>query len=135
MASFVALKGKAAIMRGEIDWEDNAFEAVPLSATPNQDTAEFLSDLTEIGGGSDRANLGTLTIVEDAANDQVELDCADFTLPTVASGSTMLGIGICQNNGGAETADQFLFFLDTADTPTNGGDIDVTVDTEGVAKF
>ena len=44
MASWVSLKGKAAFARGDIDWENDTIEIIPVSAEPNRATAEFVDD-------------------------------------------------------------------------------------------
>ena len=138
MASFVFLKAKAAFAKGGIDWLTDVIRAFPVNAIPNQDTAEFVSDVSGTEIGAARVTLGTMAVNEDAAGDEVELDAADFTHSAVASGSTAVGSILYKQVGGDDTTpanDPVICFLDYADTPTNGGDLIVQLDAEGAIKF
>lgn len=137
-ASFMFLKAKSKFALAQIDWEDDTFRAMPVDAVPDPDLDEFVDDLSGDEVGSVRADCANPAVVEDAANDQIELDCDDFTFSSVPTSNTVVGIVIYKQVGGddsTEANDPVVCFLDTTDLPTNGGDIDVTVDGEGVAKM
>lgn len=137
MASFVFLKAKAGFANKLYDWDTDVFRAMPVDAVPNQDTADFVDDVSATEVGSARVSLASKTIVEDTVNDQVELDCADFTFTALNDG-TMVGIVVYQQTGGDDTTptnDGLIAFLDSADIVTNGGDVVVTVHAEGIIKF
>lgn len=137
MASFVFLKAKAGFANKLYDWDTDVFRAMPVDTVPNPDTDDFVDDVSPEEVGSVRVSLASKAIVEDTANDQVELDCADFVF-TAPNDGTMVGIVIYQQTGGDDTTptnDGLIAFLDTSDIVTNGGDVNVTVHAEGILKF
>lgn len=137
MASFVFLKAKAGFAGGDYDWAADVLRAIPVDAVPDPDTDDFVDDITVDEVDSVRVTIANAAIVEDAANDQVELDGDDFDF-TAPDDGTMVGFCICKQVGGDDTTpadDPFVAFLDTNDIVTNGGDISVTVDAEGFIKF
>jgi len=134
MASFVFLKGKAKFAGGSIDWVNDDIRALPVNAVPNIDTAEFVSDISATEIGSSRVALAGKVINEDAAGDEVELDANNFTHTAVSSGDTAVG-SVLFKQVTTDADSPVIAFLDYTDTPTNGGDITVTLAAEGAIKF
>lgn len=134
-------RGAFHIFNQDINWSTDT-----VNVTLNDVTYTFargdnvLSDLTEIvatnysAGGETVAGL---TVVEDDANNRAELDGTD---------RVFTGIG----NGGNDTFDSISFWDDTLTTPavdpllfhqtvtstlTNGGDVTLVWDAEGIAQL
>lgn len=95
--------------------------------------SEFVSDIVadEVAGAT-RQTLGTKTVTKDNTNDRSVLDAANSTFPAVTAGSTVGGAVVFKDTGNDATS-TLLFFLDTTDTPTNGGDITISYAATGIA--
>lgn len=138
MPSWVGLKAKARFAKGEIDWLTDTIRAIPVSAEPNRDTVDLVSDVVASEIGSSRVDLASRAVNEDAVGDEVELDAADFTHPNVATGSTAVGSVLYKRVGADDSTpadDPVLAFLDYTDTPTNGGSLLIQLSPEGAIKF
>ncbi len=85
-------------------------------------------------GGAGRKALASKTITEDDANDRAEFDCADITWTALGTGETIAGAIIVKEV--TNDADSILIaYLDLTDTPTNGSDVTLTINAEGVIQF
>lgn len=83
-----------------------------------------------VSGTTDQT-LGSLAITEDDTGDQAYLDAADPTWTSVAGGATATGCYTYIADGGAESGDDLLGFVNTADTATNGGNITIQFASNG----
>jgi len=131
MASFVYNLG-ATNLCGEataIDWEADTIKArlVASSFTPDKDNTTMTGH-TAIGTDQ---TLGSKTRAVDNANDRVVFDAADPTWTAVAGGSTVGTVDIFKfvSNDAGSTP---IASLDITDTATNGGDITITFNANGV---
>lgn len=127
MASFVYNEGAESLLDGSINWASDTIKArlIASSASPNKDDDDLASGYTAIGTDQ---TLGSKTRTKDDANDRVVYDAADLTFPSVTTGST---VGFCilyKDDGGNGVP---IACLDIADTPTNGGDIGITLSASG----
>jgi hypothetical protein len=116
---------------------------VGLSTTtesPNFDTWDFVDDILEelTVGGYARQTLGSKAINEDAANDEQEFDSADPVFTALVTGETIGFDFLYKQTGGSDATpadDPLIAIHDLADTPTNGGNITLQVNTEGWWKL
>ncbi len=133
MASFTTNRGSRDLSVGtpgtQITWASDTIKArlVASSFTPTKDDTS-MTGYTAIGTDQ---TLGSKTLTEDTANDRIVYDAADPTWTAVAGGSTA---GWCvvfkfvSNDAGSTP----IFVIDIADTATNGGDITVTFNANGI---
>lgn len=130
MASFVTNRGSLDLQSNVIVWASDTIKArlVPSSVTPTKDDI-VMTGLTAIGTDQ---TLGSKTRTEDTTNDRIVYDAADPTWTAVAGGST---IGWCiVYQFVTNDADSVpIAVLDLSDTATNGGDITVTFNADGIA--
>jgi hypothetical protein len=132
MASFVTNRGARNLMRdgaASIVYASDTIKArlVASSATVNKDDTS-MTPYTAIGTDQ---TLGSKTFTEDTANDRIVFDAADPTWTAVAGGSTVGWVAIFQfsvNDAGSVP----ICVIDVTDTATNGGDITVTFDANGI---
>lgn len=133
MASFITNRGardlSVATGGTQIAWAADTIKArlVASSATVNKDDTS-LTPYTAIGTDQ---TLGSKTFTEDTANDRIVYDAADPTWTAVAGGSTVGWVVIFKfvaNDAGSTP----ICVIDVTDTATNGGDITITFDANGI---
>ena len=84
--------------------------------------------------GSGRKSLASKTLTSDFTNDRAEFDAADVTWTALGTGAT-IGAAILIKERTADTDSQIIAKFDLTDTPTNGGDITVSWNVEGLLNF
>ena len=133
MASFVTNRGardlSVATSGTQIVWASDTIKArlVATSFTPNKDDTS-MTGYTAIGTDQ---TLSSKTFTEDTANDRIVYDAADPTWTSVAGGSTVGFVTVFKfvtNDAGSTP----IFNIDVTDTATNGGNITVTFDANGI---
>ena len=129
MADFVYNDAALKLQNGSINWGSDTIKArlVASSVTPDKDDT-VMTGYTAIGTDQ---TLGSKTgPTKDTANDRITYDAADPSWTAVASGST---VGFCviykfvTNDGDSIP----IACLDLTDTPTNGGNMSVTLNAIG----
>jgi hypothetical protein len=84
-------------------------------------------------GGYARQSLAGLALAEDDALDFAYLDANDPVFASLATGQTVGGavVYVYSSSGGStsDTGQELLEFFDVTDTPTNGGNITITIAT------
>ncbi len=142
MASAWYNKGKAEVMNGGIVLLTDTIKVMLVSSayTFNPDH-NFISDVSanEIAvagytggfGGAGRKTLAGKTVTEDDANDRSVFDANDLSWAALAAGATIGGAVVVKEitNDGAS---KLIAFLDPADLPTNGSDVNLTFDATGI---
>lgn len=103
-------KAAEAMLRGEVDWEDDAFVCLYLEATYTADLAlhEFRSS---IPGGS---VIGSEALTSTAILANGVADADDVTGIVVPVGKTVAAVVIYQDNGSAG-ADRLIAYMDEAE--------------------
>lgn len=86
-------------------------------------------------GGSGRIALASKTVVYDAANDRVEWDAADVTWSGINAGTIVQATMLDETGEVADTATDVVVNIDVADTVTNGGDITIQWNAEGILQL
>lgn len=114
------------------------------STSTIDDEDEFMSDpvtLGELGGsvytaghgGTIRKTLTTVVTTLDNPNDQVELDCDAVTYADIDEGTVEM-INVHSAGTTDDTDAENMFNYDVSQV-TNGGDLTITIDTEGLYKL
>ncbi len=80
--------------------------------------------------GYARQTVGSKTTTEVDASDRVELDCADVTFTALVAGQTFDKVFFIKF-GTNDTDSEVLGVYDVTATPTNGGDVTITIDSTG----
>ncbi len=149
MATFVYNRGATDIADGSIDLLTDTLKMMLVTASyvPDRDNdfiEEGVNDANEheisvtgyVGGfgGAGRKTLGTKTVTEDDGNDRVEFDIADITWTALGVGATIAGAIIVKEITN-DLASILVAYLDLTDTPTNGGDIVLNINADGIIQI
>jgi hypothetical protein len=86
-------------------------------------------------GGAGRKTLASKTIVVDKPNDRAEFDCADIAWTALLTGETIAAAILIKEGAVNDTTSRLIAYLDVADTPTNGSDVTLQINAEGVIQF
>lgn len=151
MASFFYTTGYREILDRTIDLAADTLKLmlVTSSYTPNRDDLVVdaggandpvdhelnVSGYTRGYGGAGRKTLGTKAFSTDLTNDRVEFTCANFTWTALGSGQTIAAAILIKEGGANDTTSRLIAYFDVTDTPTNGGDITLTVNAEGLLQW
>lgn len=86
-------------------------------------------------GGAGRKTLGTKSWAVDKTNDRAEFDCADITWTAIDAGTVSQILVIKEIT--ADTASRLIAHIDDGGLPivTNGGDLTVTINAEGLIQL
>jgi hypothetical protein len=148
---------KAEFLDGNVNARSDTLRVALVSDntayTFDPDTHEFVDDVLDggttaeefAGTGYNRQGLSNVTVTQDDTDDEGVID-ADNTVFTGLDGDTIQAILVYKQVGGDDTTpgdDPIVVVLDddsagsVADLPqnTNGGDITIEWDTEGVVTF
>ena len=150
MASFMSNKAKRDMLAGSILWLTDTIRILLVkgtNATAENPDHDFLSQAVDGVNGIEadatnyaRKTLASKGINEDDANDRAEIDAGDVTWTSLGgtTDNTIVGAWIYKQVGGDDTTpgdDPIIFFIDIADTSTNGGDFTIQWDAEGICQF
>ena len=146
MATFVYNAAARDIVDGTIDLvADTAIKVMLVTsayAANRDDTAVTAAAAAEIavggytGGfaGAGRKTLSGKAFSTDTINDRVEWDAANETWTALATGATIAAAVVIKeitNDAGSRP----IAYLDVTDLPTNGSDVTLAFDTEGVIQW
>lgn len=150
MANFVYNRAAYNIARGNLNLSSATLKMMLVTSayTPNRD-----HDFIDMGGASDPADAelsgtgyaagfggaGRKTVAnkafsEDDANDRGEMDCDDITWPGINAGIAAAAILIRENTTDADS-DLIAYFDSGFPKTTNGGDLTLVVNAEGLLHF
>lgn len=130
-------------MDGTIDLGADTIQVmlVTSSYTPNAD-----HDFIDLGGsdavsaelsgsGYSRKTLASKSISEDDTNDRAEFDAADVTWSSIDAGTAAAAVVF--KSTGVDTTSVIIAYIDTGGFPitTNGGDLTVTWNAEGIIQL
>jgi hypothetical protein len=127
------------IVNKEVDWDSDTIKAAlcTSSYTPNQDTHQYASSLTnELSGGSyARVTLGSKTTTYDTGTNTHMLDCADvvFTGLTAADFRYMVYI---DTQTASDATSPLLAYVDFGSAQTaTAQDVTVGINAAGAISF
>jgi hypothetical protein len=144
MASFTFDAGQAGIANRSIDFIGDVIKVMLLGTatpyTPNKAEANMttpaaseLSVTGYVGGfaGAGRQTLASKTITNDTTNHRTVFDAADPAAQTLATGGTVAA-AIVYKHLTSDALSTPIFYLDPADTPTNGSTFQLIFDVLGI---
>lgn len=145
MASLVYNEGSYGIASRAIDWANDTIKVMLVDSTYVADKDHTVSTATsgpaakEISvtgytsgfGGTGRKTLASKTLTNDTTNDRTVFDAADPSAWTLSTGVT-IGGAVVYKHLTSDALSTAIAFLDSADTPTNGGTITLVFDTLGI---
>jgi len=137
MASNLYNPGLLKLLDRTVDFENDTIKVLLVDTSHTFDkTDEFVSDIVAneaanvSGSGYERKTLGSKTILLDAANDRVEYDCANPTYTAINAGT--IAAAIVFKEGVDDASSPLLAQIDFADLVTNGSDVELQVNTDGL---
>lgn len=127
MASRYYNTGLRRVSAGDINWttDDIRCLLVTSSYTPNQDTHEFVSDITnELSGGNYvRKTLANKTAAEDDASDRVDLGADNVTWTALEAVAGTPAYAIIYKHVTVDADSQLIGWIEFTTPPApNGGD-------------
>ncbi len=144
MASGCYSQGLIENVDGGIDWKTTPTEPYKMqltqsSYTPDKEADEDLADVVadKVTGTTDQSLVGASLAnpAEDVGNNRVEMDYTATVVFTAVAGGETAGFVIIYHDDSGVAADSALIcFLDFSggNIATNGSDITITINTEGV---
>lgn len=145
MASAWYNKGKYQVLSGSTDLLADTIKVMLVDSDYVFDADHnFVSQVTidELGvsgytggfNGAGRKTLGTKSVTEDDTNDRAYFDAADVTWTALGTGATIGGAILIKEV--TNDADSVLIaFMDLTNTPTNGGDITIAWNADGILRI
>jgi hypothetical protein len=134
MASKLYLKGRAALHAGDIDLAGATIVAILCSSsyTPNQDTDEFVDDLTNelTGGGYARVTLTGKAISTDAGTNVTKWTADPIVFPALTGTFRYMVLAV---NSGSDATSRLIKYSDyTTDQTATGVDVTITPHASGL---
>jgi hypothetical protein len=136
MASFMYNAGKAALLRGDIDLENDTIKValVTLDYSPDKDTHDHFDDVTnEVSGTGYTAGgaaLASKAVNQDDANDRAEFSAADVTWSS--STITARAAVIYMDTGTLSTSILIAYVDFGHDYSSSGTDFTIEWNAEGI---
>jgi hypothetical protein len=150
MASIVYNTAKQLMADGTIDLDTNTIKVMLVTSTYTPDKDH---DYVDAGGASDpcdaeidvtgytrgfngagRKTLASADVTTDKTNDRAEFDATDVTWTALGSGATIAG-AILIKEGTSDADSRLIAYIDLTDTATNGGDITIQWNAEGILQL
>lgn len=125
----------------EVDWDTDDIKVMLVSSSysPNQDTHDYLDDVTafEVSGTGYTAggvSLTSKTLTYDAANNVLALDAADVTWAN--STITARYVVVYDNSGASAAAKPLIGYVDlVSDQASNAGNFTIQWDASGILRI
>ena len=141
MATKIYAFGLRELCNGSIDWDDNTgtdiYCALTTSAFTFNDDHDYFADVTnELSGTGYTAGgnaITTRTATHDTTNDRLELDGDNVTWTGINAGTA--AVAVIYKDTGTDTTSPLIAYIDIADTATNGSDLTIQWDAEGIIQI
>jgi len=139
MADMVFNNFKKNIMNGNIDLDTDTIKVmlVTLSYSPNQDTHEFMSSVTnEVTGTGYTAGgqaLASKAVTVDTTDDEGVFDAADITWST--STITARAAVLYKDTGASTTSPLICYFDFGSDKSSSAGNFTISWNSEGIVNL
>lgn len=86
-------------------------------------------------GGAGRKTLTGKSVLVDQAQNRAEFSAGNLTWTALGTGATIAAMLVIKEGVSNDTTSRLIAYLDVTDTPTNGGDISFTFNSEGIIQF
>lgn len=142
MAAYVTDRGRYVLAKNDptaLTWR-----AILVSSTPaNQAAANPLDHPNDITGnelsgtGYARQTIASPTVTEDDTNHWAKFDANDPAVYTAMNAGTLVGMWVVYRHGGSDddAVDDLVAFLGCSSLVTNGGDVTLSFDANGLVTL
>jgi len=86
-------------------------------------------------GGAGRKDLTGKGVVVDQAGNRAEFSAGNLTWTALGTGATIAAMLIIKEGVSNDTTSRLIAYLDVTNTPTNGGDVSFTFNSDGIIQF
>lgn len=152
MASILFNKAKEEILSGTIDLNADTLKLMLVDSTYTADPDTLVVDAAgasdiidaEISvtgytggwGGAGRKTLTNKSFTNDSGTDRAIFDSTvDYTWSSLGAGATIVAAVLIKEGGSDDTTSRPIVYIDTNDVSTNGGDITLQLDTNGIFRW
>lgn len=151
MASFLYNTAAKEMIDGTIDIDTDTIKVMAVTSSYSADRDDDVVDAggandavdheisvsgyTGGWGGSGRKTLANPAVTADKTNDRAEFDADDFTWSALGAGATIAALIVIKEGGANDTTSRLIAYLDITDTATNGGDITIQFNAEGIIQL
>jgi hypothetical protein len=132
MAGFVFNRGARDLQNNTIVWASDTIRARPVLASAQAAVSKDATVMTSLGSTGYDVTLASKTFTEDTTNDRIVYDAADFVFPSVAAIGAVdhyIVFKFVTNDAGSTP----IFKVEMTSVTPNGGDINVTIASTGLA--
>ena len=109
---------------------DDNFMAEGGANDPDDAELQGVTGYTRGFGNAGRKTLAGKLVTENDTNNRVEIDCDNFTWTTLGAGDTITAAIILKEITN-DSASPIFSHNEVTDTPTNGGDVTITIPANG----
>ena len=140
MASNIYNNGLLKILDRTVDYASDNIAVLLVGNSYTFDVShEYVDDLSDeavndTGSGYARLSLASKTITLNTSANAVVFDCGDISYTDIATTNTLAGAVIYKDSGTDSTSD-LVAFIDFADIVTNGSDIDLQINANGLFRI
>lgn len=140
MASNIYNNGLLKVLDRTVDYvSDNVAVLLVGNTYTFDESHEFVSNISDeavndTGSGYARQSLASKTITLNTSANAVVFDCADISYTAITTTNTLAGAIIYKDSGTDSTSD-LVAFIDFADIVTNGSDIDLQINANGLFRI
>lgn len=140
MASFVYNKAKESFGKGELAWGTDTFKVSlhTSSYTPNQDTHQFYSDLTNEISGSGTYSTGGMTLAGLATSIDTTIDRAEFdaTDVSITGFTSVFRYAVVYKSTGVGVTSRLVALIDFgSDVTVTNGSYTLTWNADGIFQL
>jgi len=140
MASNIYNNGLLKILDRTVDYVSDNVAVLLVGNSYTFDVShEYVSNVSDeavndTGSGYARLALASKTITLNTSANAVVFDCGDISYTDIATTNTLAGAVIYKDSGTDSTSD-LVAFIDFADIVTNGSDIDLQINANGLFRI
>ena len=127
------------MLNKEVDWDSDTIKVVlcTSSYTPNQDTHQYASSLTnELSGGSySRQTITSPTVAYDGSTNILKLSCANVTFSAITASAVRYAIFVDTQTGSDSTSPLICYMDFEADQTLTAQDLTLVIPSTGVVTL
>jgi hypothetical protein len=129
-------KAIASMLDGQLDWSDQTIKCALLNAsyTPNQDTHQFLSDVSANDEGDTHVTVTGKTSNYNGATNTHTLDCDNITFLSVTS-TTLRYAVLYRDTTNVNTSPLICYFDFEATQSITAQDVNINIPVNGLITF
>ena len=134
MASSWYPKGLSEIVKAGRDWDNGSMKMALINTGTTYNNAHDFYD--DISAGVVGTPIALTSVTVTSSTNVLTFDAADtgLTWSSVAGGSTIVAVAVYWDSGTPSTS-PLLTYNEVTSTPTNGGDITITIHASGIGTI